>query len=207
IEPTQTASTYDLSKKAYVLVFHHDKFKDALHNRNGSAEDLKKLRQTLAHYRCDQLDVNENKNIDQVERKMEEIKKKDFTQYSCLIVFIMSHGNANDTIMAQDGKYYSFQKDVVELCTSNRTLNDKPKLFVVQACRGAAHIVTDATPSMSHKIDLVIFHSSFQGAVSFRDQKRGSFFMQAFLRLLHKHNNESIVKINTLLNQEFTQNG
>lgn len=49
---------------------------------------------------------------------------------------------------------------------------------------------------------LFLFH--LPGAVSFRDTQSGSFFMQAFLRLAHEHNSESIVKINPLLNQEFT---
>jgi len=91
------------------------------------------------------------------------VSRKDFTKNSCLIVFIMSHGSANDTIMAKDGQFYSFQDDVVEYCTSNRTLNDKPKLFVLQACRGDATMVADATPSMSYKGDIIIFQSSYQG--------------------------------------------
>ncbi|XP_040164469.1 caspase-1-like [Anopheles arabiensis] len=196
--------TYDLSKNAYVLVFHHDQFENPTNNREGSANDLKQIKEFCQHYRCDRLDINENKTKAEVKRKMGEISRKDFTKNSCLIVFIMSHGSANDTIMAKDGQFYSFQDDVVEYCTSNRTLNDKPKLFVLQACRGDATMVADATPSMSYKGDIIIFQSSYQGAVSFRNTQSGSFFMQAFLRLAHEHNGESIVKINPLLNQEFT---
>uniref|UniRef100_A0A182P1T6 Caspase family p20 domain-containing protein n=1 Tax=Anopheles epiroticus TaxID=199890 RepID=A0A182P1T6_9DIPT len=169
VKPVQSANTYDLSKNAYVLVFHHYSFKDKRNNREGSTRDMQKIRQVFNHYRCDALDVNENKTVAQVERKMMEIKDKDFTKHSCLIVFIMSHGSVNDDILAHDGKWYNFQKDVVEFCTANRTLKEKPKMFVLQACRGDARIVADATPSMSHKIDLIIFQSSYQGSDCYKN--------------------------------------
>ncbi|XP_049293389.1 caspase-3-like [Anopheles funestus] len=205
--PARHGNVYDLSKKAYVLVFHHYKFEKSQHNRDGSLKDMEKIKKILQNYRCDSLDINENYTLRKVQKKMEEISNQDFTKYSCLIVFIMSHGGVNDTIMAHDGYMYSFHTDIVEHCTSNRTLNDKPKIFVLQACRGDAKIVTDATRSMSHKIDIVAFQSSYHGAVSYRHTDEGSFFMQAFLRLLDENNQQSIININTLLNREFHAKG
>ncbi|XP_052891652.1 caspase-14-like [Anopheles moucheti] len=201
--PATHGNEYDLSKKAYVLVFHHNNFKINKFNREGSSKDMRKIEEILRYYRCDSPDINENKTVRDVRRKMEKISKKDFTEYSCLIVFIMSHGNEQDSIMAYDGDMYSLQSDIVEHCTSNRTLNDKPKMFVVQACRGDAKIVADATRSMSHKIDIIAFQSSYQGTVSFRHETHGSFFIQAFLQLLHDNNQQSIVVVNEELNREF----
>ncbi|XP_052891642.1 caspase-1-like [Anopheles moucheti] len=201
--PGTPGNEYDLSKKAYVLVFHHDIYDDDIYNRKGSSEDMRKIKEIIRYYRCDSPDINENKTVRDVRRKMEEISKKDFTEYSCLIVFIMSHGNEQDSIMAYDGDMYLLQSDIVEHCTSNRTLNDKPKMFVVQACRGDRKIVADATRSMSHKIDIIIFQSSYNGAVSYRNVIEGSLFMQAFLQLLHENNQQSILDINEELNREF----
>ncbi|XP_053668203.1 caspase-14-like [Anopheles marshallii] len=201
--PATHGNDYDLSKKAYVLVFHHYKFQTSKHNREGSSKDMRKIEEIIRYYRCDRPDINENKTARDVRKKMETISKKDFTEYSCLIVFIMSHGDEQDSIMAYDGNMYSLQSDIVEQCTMNRTLNDKPKIFVVQACRGDAKIVADATRSMSHKIDIVAFQSSYQGTVSFRHVEQGSFFMQAFLQLLHGNNQKSILDVNEELNREF----
>ncbi|XP_053668205.1 caspase-1-like [Anopheles marshallii] len=197
---------YDLSKKAYVLVFHHCEFENHEYNRAGSSKDMRKIEEIIRYYRCDEPDINENCTKDKIIQKMNTISEKDFTEYSCLIVFIMSHGNEQDSIMAYDGNMYSLQSDIVEQCTMNRTLNDKPKIFVVQACRGDAKIVADATRSMSHKIDIVAFQSSYQGTVSFRTVEQGSFFMQAFLQLLHGNNQKSILDVNEQLNREFRAN-
>ncbi|XP_061512409.1 caspase-1 isoform X2 [Anopheles gambiae] len=196
---------YDLSKDAYVLVFHNDEFDNSACNRPGSAKDMERIQQVLQHYRCDKLDINENKPEEYVQQKMTEISQKDFTPYSCLIVFIMSHGSVNDTILASDGKWFYFQEDIVDKCTSNRTLDGKPKLFVLQACRGNDRIVADARPPRSDKVDVIIFQSTYQGYVSLRDIEEGSFFMQSFLRLLHEKNQQSIININTLLNREFKE--
>ncbi|XP_040164471.1 caspase-1-like isoform X1 [Anopheles arabiensis] len=198
-------NVYDLSKDAYVLLFHNDEFDNSACNRPGSARDMEKIQQVLQHYRCDKLDINENKPEEYVQQKMTEISQKDFTSYSCLIVFIMSHGSVNDTILASDGKWFYFQEDIVDRCTSNRTLDGKPKLFVLQACRGNDRIVADARPPRSDKVDVIIFQSTYQGYVSLRDIEEGSFFMQSFLRLLHEKNQQSIININTLLNREFKE--
>uniref|UniRef100_A0A182QN42 Caspase family p20 domain-containing protein n=1 Tax=Anopheles farauti TaxID=69004 RepID=A0A182QN42_9DIPT len=200
-----TDKAYDLSDKAYVLVFHHYKFQDTSHNREGSIYDMASIRKYMQNYRCDTLDVNENYTKQRVINKLQDISKKDFSKYSCILVFIMSHGNTNDTIMAYDGQMYGFHEDVVERCTQNATLKDKPKIFVLQACRGNAEIVTDARRVMSDKSDIVTFQSSYQGAVSYRNTKEGSFFMQAFLRLLHEHNQHNIINVNTELNKHFNE--
>uniref|UniRef100_A0A1S4H5X2 Caspase family p20 domain-containing protein n=2 Tax=Anopheles gambiae TaxID=7165 RepID=A0A1S4H5X2_ANOGA len=165
-EPSMLREVYDLSNDAYVLVFHNDEFEDSAFNRPGSAKDMERIQQVLQHYRCDKLDINENKSKEYVQQKMAEISQKDFTPYSCLIVFIMSHGSINDTILASDGKWFYFQEDIVDKCTSNRTLDGKPKLLVLQACRGNDRIVVDAIPPRSDKVDLVIFQSTYQGKIS-----------------------------------------
>nr|XP_049465339.1 uncharacterized protein LOC120960176 isoform X2 [Anopheles coluzzii] len=196
---------YDLSNNAYVLVFRNDKF-DPMHSRQVSANDMKQIKEFCQHYRCDRLDINENNTIAEINSKMEEISERDFTTYSCLIVFIMGSKFGSATILANDGEYYSFKHYVLECCTTNRTLDIKPKLFIILT--GEQDNTTPSTietikPCMSFKLDTMIFESSYQGTASFRDMKKGNFFMQFFLRLVHKHNRESIMKIYPLLYREF----
>ncbi|XP_035893104.1 caspase-3-like isoform X2 [Anopheles stephensi] len=195
---------YDLSQKAYVLVFHHYKFADIKLNREGSAKDMQKIREILSNYRCSTLDINENLTVLNVRKKMREIQAKQFSKNSCLIVFIMSHGQINDYIVGYDGGTYHLHDDIVEQCTANQTLQGKPKIFAVQACRGTAVMETDARkPTVSDKSDIVVFQSSYHGTVSYRSPTTGSSFMQAFLRLLHENNHQCISKVGKLLNSEF----
>uniref|UniRef100_A0A182TC45 Caspase family p20 domain-containing protein n=1 Tax=Anopheles maculatus TaxID=74869 RepID=A0A182TC45_9DIPT len=197
---------YDLTKKAYVLVFHNKKFQNSEHDRQGSSKDMKKIKEILNNYRCDGLDIKEDCTVKEVQKKMVDISAKDFSKYSCLMVFIMSHGRLNDTIMGSDGALYCFHQDIVEQCTSNATLKGKPKIFAVQACRGDAAMETDAKRyTISDKTDIVVFQSSYHGTVSYRHIEDGSTFMQAFLRLLHANNQQSIIHVNTLLNREFQE--
>ncbi|KFB45706.1 AGAP010829-PA-like protein [Anopheles sinensis] len=164
ISNSSTIEKYDLSKKAYVLVLHHYEFKNKEHNRSGSMQDMVQIKKVLTDFRTDTLKIHSNLSLKSVQRAMDEVSTKDFSKNSCLIVFIMSHGDTKDTIMAYDGEMYSFQTDVVEKCTMNATLKGKPKIFVIQACRGDAEIQTDATrKTISDKKDIVTFQSTYEG--------------------------------------------
>ena len=71
-EPSMLREVYDISNDAYVLVFHNDEFEDSAFNRPGSAKDMERIQQVLQHYRCDKLDINENKSKEYVQQKMAE---------------------------------------------------------------------------------------------------------------------------------------
>uniref|UniRef100_A0A182J128 Caspase family p20 domain-containing protein n=1 Tax=Anopheles atroparvus TaxID=41427 RepID=A0A182J128_ANOAO len=67
----------------------------------------------------------------------------------------MSHGGPQDTILAHDGEWYSLHEDIVEKCTLNNSLKGKPKIFVLQACRGDAYMQPDSVKKvMSDKSDI-----------------------------------------------------
>ncbi|XP_035784133.1 caspase-14-like [Anopheles albimanus] len=197
------AAKYDLSKKAYVLVFHHDKFKNVKQNREGSQKDMEKVKSFFRNYRVDWLNVNENKTAAEVRIIMDRISRQNFSDYSCFITIIMSHGLLNDRIAARDDETYCFEEDVVEKCTSNRTLDGKPKVFIVQACRGDATMATDSQKTQSKKSDVLTFQSTYKGFFSYRDTQKGTFFIQHFFNLLEQHRNEDICHINKQLNQVF----
>ncbi|XP_050095181.1 caspase-3-like [Anopheles aquasalis] len=201
------AGKYDLSKKAYVLVFHHDRFKNAEQNREGSEKDMAKIKSFFHGYRLDRLNVNENKTAAEVRFIMDRIARQNFSDNSCLITIIMSHGLMNDQILAHDGNTYSFEDEIVEKCTSNRTLDGKPKLFIVQACRGDSTMTTDSKKTQSKKSDVLTFQSTYKGFVAFRDIQKGTFFIQNFFELLDQHRDKDICHINKHLNQMFTQKG
>uniref|UniRef100_A0A182SBI4 Caspase family p20 domain-containing protein n=1 Tax=Anopheles maculatus TaxID=74869 RepID=A0A182SBI4_9DIPT len=159
-------------------------------------------------YRCDVHDINQNYTANGVREKMESIATQNFTDHSCLMVFIVSHGGMNDTIMGSDGSLYSLGDDIVKQCTSNPTLNGKPKIIVVQACRTNATTATVARKSpLIDDCDVAVFKSSYHNEIcdisSDSDPRQGDTFMQTFLRLLHATNQQSIIHVNTLLAGEF----
>ncbi|XP_058067264.1 caspase-14-like [Anopheles bellator] len=197
---------YDMTAKAYVLVFHHNKFKDASHNRLGSDKDMRKINDFFKDYRCIVRMCNDYR-LNQVRRTMDEVSKMNVAPYCCVIVIIMSHGMDDDTIMAYDGDMYSFEDDIVEKCTSNPKLAGKPKIFILQACRGDSIMQADAKRTTSNKCDIVTFQSTYKGNVAYRDPKQGSVFIQHLFDQLDKNRDGSIIEINTQLNYIFRNNG
>nr|CAD7573683.1 unnamed protein product [Timema californicum] len=95
-------------------------------------------------------------------------KRNDF---DCLFVFVMTHGKEGDTLYACDGTY---EKNMLWERFNGRNcphLVQKPKVFIIQACRGsgrsrAAKIDSDSAPMTPTKTipveaDILVAHSSY----------------------------------------------
>ena len=63
-----------------------------------------------------------------------EYSERDYSADSCFICFIMSHG-INGQIKSSDNEDININ-EFVDPFKKNKTLQDKPKLFFIQACRG-----------------------------------------------------------------------
>lgn len=108
----------------------------------------------------------------------------------------MTHG-AEGILMASDKVYQ--EKDLYEMFSDCPSLNGKPKLFFIQACRGTekelylppndelnnleSSAQVDAKPFknidfMLKTSDTLVMHSTQKGFVSFRDKFTGSCFIQ-----------------------------
>jgi hypothetical protein len=64
------------------------------------------------------------------------VKFVDFTQYSCLIFVIISHGDSLSKIYGVDNEPVDLNDDLIGPFNACESLRGKPKLFFVQACRG-----------------------------------------------------------------------
>lgn len=101
------------------------------------------------------------------------------------MVVVLSHGQSNSQIAAKD-VYYPLEYLWEPFTTDCLSLVGKPKLFVVNACRGTkvdegvkmvtrslaeSSTVTDAAPEQSYKIpkqaDILIAHSTVEGRITF----------------------------------------
>ena len=75
----------------------------------------------------------------QVEQQMKDLvenySKRDYSNDSCFVCFIMSHGD-NGKILCSDEMLIDLKKDIIKPFQMSKTLVNKPKLFFIQACRG-----------------------------------------------------------------------
>ncbi|XP_065084840.1 caspase-7-like [Ochlerotatus camptorhynchus] len=192
---------YDLKDKAYVLIFHHTFKNDPELHRKGTEHDIKLIKDVFKNYRAEVPSPCEDYTVQKVEKKMTEIRKKSFNNYSCLIVIIMSHGERRDLIRAKD-KTYDFEAKIVEPILMNDSLKNKPKLFFVQACKGGATMETDFHPKATNKFDMLKCYSTYEGTVSMRDTEKGSFFIQNLFQIIEKNADKEIIDIMTLIRNE-----
>ena len=79
----------------------------------------------------------ENLSADQMKTKLETIASLDHSRYSCFVCCINSHGT-QEGIVGTDNEVVNIRDLTSPLCASNcESLAGKPKLFFVDACRGA----------------------------------------------------------------------
>lgn len=64
------------------------------------------------------------------------VSTKNFIDFSCLVVAVLSHGEEKNLISAKD-MYYDFDDTLVNPIAKNVTLLGCPKIFIINACRGA----------------------------------------------------------------------
>nr|XP_029724524.1 caspase-14-like [Aedes albopictus] len=193
---------YDLSKPACVAIFHHVFKNNPAMFREGSQRDYDLLLNFFGElnanvkYRCEDFKAKK------VKETVKKIRNKNFDKYSCLIVIIMSHGEAKDQIWALD-KCYNLEADVVDRIRENRSLRAKPKLFIVQACKGEAMMEPDYTPTAPNAMNIMKCYSTYEGTVSFRDTNEGSFFIQTLIKLIKENPLKDISHVLVLLRNKF----
>ena len=95
------------------------------------------------------------------------VQSKDFRENACLVIVILSHGARHEEIAAKDG-HYSIDDHILFPILRNPTLNDKPKLFFIQACKGSMETngyYTDAVPFYPHGSanEILKCYSTFEG--------------------------------------------
>ncbi|RVE46935.1 hypothetical protein evm_008414, partial [Chilo suppressalis] len=139
--------------------------------------------------------------------------KQDFTDYGCLVVAVLTHGGDNGQLYAKD-KLYN-EMDIFQSFSAHKvpTLATKPKIFIIQACRGFGdptgvqvwNTPVTSVGVMSNKImlgkeledrepeiyslpvdsDMIILHSSHVGRPSFRNTFEGSWFIQSLCKQIN----------------------
>lgn len=143
---------------------------------------------------------------------MLEVSKADHSDSDCLGVAVLSHGDDGivygiDQVVKIDTLVAPFKGDK---CPS---LLGKPKIFIIQACRGAnldhgaQHDAQAEGQAQVYKIpteaDIVYAYSTVSGYFSWRNSSKGSWFIQALCNKLEKYGQTwDFMKILTYVNHQ-----
>ena len=105
-----------------------------LTERVWSVRDVDNLKKTLEYLEFD-FKLCQNFTKSQIEQEIKEMASSiDHSNSDCFLCVVMSHGN-EDKIVTSDNKEMSFE-EIMAPIKSCKSLENKPKLFFFQACRG-----------------------------------------------------------------------
>ncbi|XP_050958065.1 caspase a-like, partial [Labeo rohita] len=124
---------------------------------------------------------------------------------SCFVVF-MSHGNAAGICgisnrVNSNGKKDIFSTDEIYNCLNTENcpgLRDKPKVILIQSCRGGndgcVKVQDSMTQTEHREKDFCCLRSSTPDTVSYRNPKTGSDFFQDIVEIFNKHAHEDHIE-------------
>ncbi|CAK1591262.1 unnamed protein product [Parnassius mnemosyne] len=207
------ATTYELEKfeKNCLVIFNQENV-EGFKPRFGTEKDVQVLKDTFSNFG---FEVTEHKDFtkDEVFKELKSFSERDFTDYGCVAVAVLTHGSNHGLLRAKDQPYSEIEIINHFKVYNKPTLVTKPKILIIQACRGKSEmqgvvvfrsgvIKKDYDESLEPytlpaESDMLILHSSYVGHPSHRDELHGSWFIQTLCnkitQLAPTHDFESIV--------------
>lgn len=175
--------------------------------RGGSDQDVvkaKELFQCLGFEVQIKEDLAKSEFLDELHVMSRDV---DHSIYDCFVLWLMSHGD-KDLVYSRDGEEILLEtvRDMFSN-SSCQSLKGKPKIFFIQACRGLREefVVADKPYPIAQKndspcegkeppvyhipdhADFLEAYSSVDGFVSYRNEDRGSFYVQVLVDVFREH--------------------
>ncbi|KAF2358331.1 Caspase-like domain [Trinorchestia longiramus] len=187
----------DSKKRGYCLIFNHKNFhpKVNMNIRKGTDKDRDDIQKFFSQLNFI-VQVFNDLTLDQLRKEIDYYSLMNHSQYDCLVVFFLSHGEdgifyAQDAAFRHDELFDAFDGH------NCKSLAGKPKIFFIQACRGGkldrAVMMVEQTdsPLSYYKLpataDIFTMWSTVPGYYSWRNTTNGSWFIQSLLRVLRDH--------------------
>lgn len=188
---------YDMSGDKIMVIFNHNTYKRTRYfrdkkptSRTGTLRDVRVLTETFSKLGF-QVTPHHDKTHDQILTILGELCAQPHTNTSCMCVCVLTHGENGGELFAHDRPYE--MSDLLNKLQYNAPgLVGKPKLVIVQACRGgmvdAGQVVQldgcgDPARLPSH-VDTLVLTSSVEDYVSWRDYY-GSWLIQELCRVVN----------------------
>ncbi|XP_073321769.1 caspase-6-like [Pagrus major] len=213
----------DNKRRGLALIFNQERFywRLGLNDRHGTNADRYNLEKRLKEL---DFEVKAYENYKQVEvlDKISEAAEADHSDVDCFLLIFLSHGE-NDQVYTYDGKINV--QDITSLFKGDkcRSLVGKPKIFILQACRGDKHdvpvtpfdavdselktneVVVDAcaVQTLPAGADFLMCYSVAEGYYSHRETINGSWYVQDLCELLQKFGDSlEFTELLTLVNRK-----
>ena len=172
--------------------------------RHGSDVDVRNLA-NLFQYLGFRVSLKQDLTKDRILKNIEEFKKQFETVTVDMCIFcIMSHGS-NGNLVDIDGVEIDVEEEIMKKFYDSHALQGKPKLFLLQYCRGGEldyGVETDSKqmdrkqrpndqlmlpPKLPSVADILIANSTVPGYVSNRNTRNGTWFFQCLIEVFKEN--------------------
>uniref|UniRef100_I3KLR7 Caspase-6 n=1 Tax=Oreochromis niloticus TaxID=8128 RepID=I3KLR7_ORENI len=202
------AEEYQMNNKrrGLALIFNQEDFfwRLDLKERPGTNVDRDNLEKRLKDLNFE-VKCHNNLKVEEVLEKIGKAAEEDHSDADCFLLAFLSHGEDNH-VYCHDGKI-SIQ-EITSMFKGDKCQNlvGKPKIFIIQACRGkefdvSVTVTPASTMESEEKVfmdastiqtlpagaDFIMCYSVAQGYYSFREKDNGSWYIQDLCQLLQKY--------------------
>ena len=155
------------------------------------------------------VEIRQNLSGQEIVKAAQEMAARDHSKYGAFVFCIMSHGDIKDVIYGVDNRKAGMEDLMSEFKPTNcPTLENKPKLFFIQACRGsksdprmkrlpasAGNIAEDGIQTMNspdadlangvsaREADFLLAFATVPGYKAWRSKRAGSWFIQVCINM------------------------
>uniref|UniRef100_A0A3P8T3B3 Caspase-6 n=1 Tax=Amphiprion percula TaxID=161767 RepID=A0A3P8T3B3_AMPPE len=210
-------------RRGLALIFNQERFfwRLGLSDRHGTNADRANLEKRLLELNFVVRSYDNYKQVEVLD-KIYEAAEEDHSDADCFVLAFLSHGE-DDHVYAYDGKI-SIQ-DITSLFKGDKckSLAGKPKIFIIQACRGDKHddpvtvcdavdsdlktneVVVDASAvhTLPAGADFIMCYSVAEGYYSHRETINGSWYVQDLCEILRKFGDSlEFTELLTLVNRK-----
>jgi len=198
-------------RRGKAIILNHKTFSTpVLHERTGTDTDRDNLKTTLSDLGF-HVEVYEDKTRGEIDTILTGVSKENHQDADCILVVVMTHGDSGELYDKEGEPYYLRQLVDNFRAEKSPSLAGKPKMFIIQACQGrkidkgftvrSAGGEDSSSDFSSYTIpnsaDFLVACSTFADHLSYRNTKRGSWFIEALCRVLKRdsHNDDLLSMI------------
>ncbi|XP_063217217.1 caspase-6-like [Bacillus rossius redtenbacheri] len=197
-DPGDAEKDYYEWQNGLAVIINNEKFLGRHPIRTGTNCDERTLTQALEKFNFTVKVVNDG-TVREIKDALQTIGKETSYNYGCVVVAVMTHGDYGDKLLAYDGDYQ--KEDLWEMLNgmSCPHLLGKPKIVIIQACRGKkpsaptprlqtdSRMMTVSEITLPVEADILTSYSTYEGKVSYRDSQRGSWYIQTLCSEIIRH--------------------
>ena len=197
----------DSHPRGYCVIINNVHFTKKELERVGAEKDESSLKELFSNLSFKVIVKNDLKKHE-MEKVAEDYGAENHAKFDAFVMIVMSHGWDGDCILGVDERATTVKNLMAEFRgTKCPSLKNKPKLFIIQTCRGGSGSPADSTSSQAvsststlqdnelcdtalpadstlprsvfpPEADFVLAFATVPGSVSYRSQSNGTYFIQ-----------------------------